>query len=565
MISAKVLRRHDGPGPTSMGDTREKSKAPVLPVSRETTKQHAITHNQQVQNVYKLLVSKGESAAKEIQSRIRDGRDVVAKGITFGPEILTEALQLWKAEQRLKDAATLKDAPTTSVRSEEKQSCRSEDNDAASVRKAGTGAVPQEYNYARMDVAQPQQVKRKLHRAFSDEGAEPHVDAQPKKMPRTTTPESLPRPKPMPHKSPSLRERLSVRGASLNGVDLLDGELPKSAPVRRALSPASTATPCRRGTPPTHTEAATSIHQSAPRASPPRSPTSEFAVWSSQDSGDQQSTNERKLPRAAPHAYSNASYTSAMPSKIVSPAQSPAPPQVLKPCSDRHRLQQPAAEFELRNSGAGESRSCNGQKEPDVEKHSDPSGPQQGQAPRSSAGGRSIKELKILLADAGVDIAGCVEKAELSALWQQLESIRAWPLAELQASCSAAGGPRFGTAEECANFLMSTTRQPSSQNSSVTAPRQPAPAQSTQSAAAAAAAAASTATLRRASFGSGPSGAAATPQLSSENFMETPHKVPPSSRTASATDSHRQAECSVRELDTSREAARILRLKRDSF
>jgi len=66
---------------------------------------------------------------------------------------------------------------------------------------------------------------------------------------------------------------------------------------------------------------------------------------------------------------------------------------------------------------------------------------------------RSIKELKVLLSESGLDFTGCVEKADLQALWDRFNFFRGQPLEEIRASCAASGGPCFGSADECAKFL----------------------------------------------------------------------------------------------------------------
>ncbi|CAK0882445.1 unnamed protein product, partial [Prorocentrum cordatum] len=77
----------------------------------------------------------------------------------------------------------------------------------------------------------------------------------------------------------------------------------------------------------------------------------------------------------------------------------------------------------------------------------------------AGASSRSVRELKALLSQAGVDCACCVEKADLQSLWDRFELFRARPLAELRASCAAAGGPRRGSVEECARFLRPRRRR----------------------------------------------------------------------------------------------------------
>mmetsp|Transcript_89304 Transcript_89304/g.251369 ORF Transcript_89304/g.251369 Transcript_89304/m.251369 type:complete len:654 (-) Transcript_89304:112-2073(-) len=74
---------------------------------------------------------------------------------------------------------------------------------------------------------------------------------------------------------------------------------------------------------------------------------------------------------------------------------------------------------------------------------------------------KSIKDLKAGLVSNGLDISGCVEKADLEALWQRFEDFRALPLAELRAAFDASVGNgtrptgRPTTADEFARYLAS--------------------------------------------------------------------------------------------------------------
>lgn len=69
----------------------------------------------------------------------------------------------------------------------------------------------------------------------------------------------------------------------------------------------------------------------------------------------------------------------------------------------------------------------------------------------------SVRELKAWLADRLIDFAGCVEKAELQALWSQFNFLRTQPLEILQNACVAGGGHHFGSTDECARFLTAAT------------------------------------------------------------------------------------------------------------
>jgi len=77
----------------------------------------------------------------------------------------------------------------------------------------------------------------------------------------------------------------------------------------------------------------------------------------------------------------------------------------------------------------------------------------------------SVKELKASLSDNGIDFSGCVEKADLEALWVRLQDLRSTPLKELQTRCCDQGGPPDGNIKECSAFLMrvSSTAKPADQ------------------------------------------------------------------------------------------------------
>ena len=62
-------------------------------------------------------------------------------------------------------------------------------------------------------------------------------------------------------------------------------------------------------------------------------------------------------------------------------------------------------------------------------------------APEKAESSIGVRELKGLLARQGIDYSGCVEKSDLAALWKCFTDLRSQPLASLQASCAAAGGP----------------------------------------------------------------------------------------------------------------------------
>eukprot|EP00435_Cladocopium_sp_Y103_P063145 s1104_g24.t1 len=83
------------------------------------------------------------------------------------------------------------------------------------------------------------------------------------------------------------------------------------------------------------------------------------------------------------------------------------------------------------------------------------------EGPEDGPDGLSVKALKARLAQHGLHTDGCVEKAELQALWEKFETWRQRPLHELQDQCQQRGGLRFGSVLECAKYLMSGgQRQP---------------------------------------------------------------------------------------------------------
>lgn len=74
----------------------------------------------------------------------------------------------------------------------------------------------------------------------------------------------------------------------------------------------------------------------------------------------------------------------------------------------------------------------------------------------------SAQELKALLQSQGMAVDGCEEKSQLEALWARFNFFRQRPLAELQATCTARGGPCFQSVVECARFLCSSAQATSS-------------------------------------------------------------------------------------------------------
>eukprot|EP00811_Abedinium_folium_P009412 NODE_1869_length_2350_cov_6.551057.p1 GENE.NODE_1869_length_2350_cov_6.551057~~NODE_1869_length_2350_cov_6.551057.p1 ORF type:complete len:746 (+),score=227.33 NODE_1869_length_2350_cov_6.551057:148-2238(+) len=74
----------------------------------------------------------------------------------------------------------------------------------------------------------------------------------------------------------------------------------------------------------------------------------------------------------------------------------------------------------------------------------------------------SIGELKAMIAGYGLEQGDCVEKAELIALWNIFQDLRAKPLVQLRAQCVAAGATPLsifpGDATACARFLLNTSR-----------------------------------------------------------------------------------------------------------
>lgn len=69
----------------------------------------------------------------------------------------------------------------------------------------------------------------------------------------------------------------------------------------------------------------------------------------------------------------------------------------------------------------------------------------------------SVKELKALLEEHGVNFAGCLEKSELRELWDCFLELCQKPLASLQAQVSqlaGPSGPRFPDVPSCARFLV---------------------------------------------------------------------------------------------------------------
>eukprot|EP00933_Yihiella_yeosuensis_P004302 TRINITY_DN108670_c0_g1_i1.p1 TRINITY_DN108670_c0_g1~~TRINITY_DN108670_c0_g1_i1.p1 ORF type:complete len:844 (+),score=208.56 TRINITY_DN108670_c0_g1_i1:109-2640(+) len=163
----------------------------------------------------------------------------------------------------------------------------------------------------------------------------------------------------------------------------------------------------------------------------------------------------------------------------------------------------------------------------------------------SATAAGSVKELKALLAEYKVDFTGCVEKAELQQLWNRFEELKSKPLAELRASCVAAGIPAVSARDpvESARLLLSkrSVNSKPSGSASTMSTSSSTPASSS-----------SYSPFTHDSFSS------ATSSSSSPTVARVEEE---SASSASAVNSTRR----LREEEAAKEIARILQLRRESF
>lgn len=82
--------------------------------------------------------------------------------------------------------------------------------------------------------------------------------------------------------------------------------------------------------------------------------------------------------------------------------------------------------------------------------------------PVSASPEKNIRELKDALASNDIDTSGCVEKADLQALWERYRALCCLPLQDLKDMCRENGGlakgrSLFSTSEACARFILKAT------------------------------------------------------------------------------------------------------------
>jgi len=172
----------------------------------------------------------------------------------------------------------------------------------------------------------------------------------------------------------------------------------------------------------------------------------------------------------------------------VEAQQRPAPPSAPAPAPESRtpRKRKPASADENRKPSTDNAKpDVDAPKSPDRTAKAPKASPKAARTPRSAkrrrsgaaasevfppGDGLSVRELKARLFEQGLDCAGCVEKADLQALWDRFETWRARPLEELQDLCQAEGGLRFDSADECAKYLAESKQRRAAQAAQASAP-----------------------------------------------------------------------------------------------
>lgn len=163
----------------------------------------------------------------------------------------------------------------------------------------------------------------------------------------------------------------------------------------------------------------------------------------------------------------------------------------------------------------------------------------------------TVKALKARLREHGLlgvlASGGCVEKAELQALWERFETWQQRPLQELQDQCEALGGPRFDNACDAAKYLIKSQSEPGRPSHSAGAAGAPS---------------------RSAGTGA-PSFMAASKAFPAPKTWRIWGQTPPSSAPTVPPANPKVAPVATsppnREQDAQKEASRILPLRRESF
>lgn len=407
----------------------------------------------QVSLILKLLTSKGPSAAADIRQRIEEGRSVRARGREFDGSVLVEALQRWELENEIQQtpampASWVEQVNGTMHAPVEERRFSSEDTGEvmASQRSASSSRLKRRpvgltvnctptleadsRTGASKKTASSSPAARKVGGSFCQ-----FLEASRKRCSTSSTREGS---------SDKSSEHPSSHGHMLhNTANARSSSLTKTASgIAAAAARAVSADPPADGgllyTTPSRSRLPAKDSPRAGRLS--TTPTQRTAG----------SANPAQFSPMPQHAQLSSLR------KRPAPSKSPdliSPPRKQRPMVSPPRKVDPSPVTIKKGLGLPHSACDQTTKEKNGVPSPEPV-PESFPDTEAIERGASVKALKGLLAKQGIDYSGCVEKAELTALWMRFTELRKQPLASLQASCAVAGGQYFSDADSSARFLL---------------------------------------------------------------------------------------------------------------
>eukprot|EP00930_Biecheleria_cincta_P039734 TRINITY_DN27289_c0_g1_i1.p1 TRINITY_DN27289_c0_g1~~TRINITY_DN27289_c0_g1_i1.p1 ORF type:complete len:756 (+),score=111.21 TRINITY_DN27289_c0_g1_i1:115-2382(+) len=407
----------------------------------------------QVSLILKLLTSKGPGAAADIRLRIEQGRSIRARGQEFDSSVLVEALQRWELENGIQRTPAMPASWSERVNgtmhapSEERRSSSEDVGDTAPSQRAASS-------------------KLKRGRAGLTVGCSPTLEADSQPATSRAFVSTSPTARKIGGSFCQFLEASRKRRSAGEGSS--DKSFEHSGSHGRRLH--STSADVRLSSL-TKTASGITAARRVVGAEPPADGDLLYTTPSRSRLPGKNSPSDGRLS-ATPTQWTAGSaipaQVSPMPRhaklsplrKRPAPSQSPdliSPPRKQRPVASPSQRVDPSPVTIKKVSGLPQGA---GDQEPQAKTQAPSSEPVPEPFPDTEAieRGATVKGLKDLLAKQGIDYFGCVEKSELTALWVRFMELRKQPLASLQASCAAAGGPHFSDADSSARFLLAQSR-----------------------------------------------------------------------------------------------------------
>lgn len=389
-----------------------------------------LSREQKVKFLMALLKKRGDHAASEMRKRIQENSNIVAKGNSFGVDVMAEVLQIYNEERVMQrpapvatpDAARRRPAPAT-LDAQQKPSTSAAAEGGSGAR--NTSPAPQADPASEISKA-PTPYKRLLKRKCPSPVQEPEGGLFNAGVPLEK----------------AARRSLQAHVGSSEHTEKVD-----STPHLNQLR--GSADSPQTGPKSLQAPFATPAVSSKAHASEMRMP--EVHNLMRTPEVHTRSTREAVAGKAQEFLHRG----SVSPS-VASPVCKPSMAQTLPPQSVPHR-ETPDRETPEPHPEPCPTASPAASTAPSTARTASSTAPSSG----TSACDFSVKELKGFLTENRIDFRRCVEKADLQALWSRFETLRQRPLQELRDSCAARGvRPVPHNAQECAARLLAEDTAP---------------------------------------------------------------------------------------------------------